>query len=698
MQKKYYLLIIITVAFQSYYAQCDSTLVLDIPFDNGGIDLSLYQHHATPSSRLLQNRATDRYNDTATYSWDSITSLMTINKYDNNALKPGLPITFSSWIYLDSLNRSQAIFTNEDRPNLYSGIFISMTPTNELTASLGYGPIGPQSRKTAVTTRTLTSDRWYFITAVYNTGNVIDIYIDGEKEAVTTSGTGSGINYYSNTLYPPTIGKFLSQHLSGKLDNLKMWKRAFDSTEVIDLYNKEKYEKNMVLHRTFSGNTDDISPSNQAGLVLNSQGTIIDTTNQLSMSQSAYYFNDSTLLTGAVSPLSSPINVDFPFSFAIWLTTTDSALAINSMYTNNDRVNRYSGFWVQLNNGKPIISVGNGGAPGPAARRSTFADTILSANKWYQIVFVAESVDSTKIYIDTVRSIVTQSGSAVGISYLNNVGFESVGGLNKGATTRYYQGQIGDIKLWNEAISEDYIKYLYHNNQENIDLLAADTILACSQDSLTLNVSTINPNYSYTWSTGATGPTEKGFIDTTGGIICLTATDSLGNTISDRLVIEVLDPADTSITITNDTLTSNDTTVTYRWLDCNNNYAAINGASQRTFTPTVNGSYAVELTKMNLCKDTSACVVINITSLSKNSLSNQFYSIYPNPANDQLFIKGQDLNELSIRIFDQTGKIVLNEKNYNQSGVSLSSLSNGMYWLELSNGENRLRTKFVIAK
>ena len=50
-------------------------------------------------------------------------------------------------------------------------------------------------------------------------------------------------------------------------------------------------------------------------------------------------------------------------------------------------------------------------------------------------------------------------------------------------------------------------------------------------------------------------------------------------------------------------------TATYQWLDCENGYAPIPGATQPIFLPTSTGSYAVEIA-MNGCVDTSSCYLV----------------------------------------------------------------------------------------
>jgi hypothetical protein len=74
-------------------------------------------------------------------------------------------------------------------------------------------------------------------------------------------------------------------------------------------------------------------------------------------------------------------------------------------------------------------------------------------------------------------------------------------------------------------------------------------------------------------------------------------------------------------------ISANQTGATYRWLNCNSGYAFIPGETAQTFTPTINGSYAVEVT-LNSCSDTSACVLfssVSIRELENTEIEINFY-------------------------------------------------------------------------
>lgn len=83
------------------------------------------------------------------------------------------------------------------------------------------------------------------------------------------------------------------------------------------------------------------------------------------------------------------------------------------------------------------------------------------------------------------------------------------------------------------------------------------------------------------------------------------------NSVSQELIVFSID---NSLVQLNSTLTSNTNNAAYQWLDCNSN-TIITGETAQTYTPTVTGNYAVEIT-MNGCRATSTCTSISICNVN----------------------------------------------------------------------------------
>ncbi len=115
------------------------------------------------------------------------------------------------------------------------------------------------------------------------------------------------------------------------------------------------------------------------------------------------------------------------------------------------------------------------------------------------------------------------------------------------------------------------------------------------------------------------------------------------------------------------TITATNANATYQWLDCNNNNAEIANQTGQSFTATVNGSYAVELTQ-NGCVDTTSCITISSVGIVENSFGSEF-TVYPNPTNGNFSIDlGTVYENTQITITDISGRLVVS-KNMTASQV-----------------------------
>lgn len=141
------------------------------------------------------------------------------------------------------------------------------------------------------------------------------------------------------------------------------------------------------------------------------------------------------------------------------------------------------------------------------------------------------------------------------------------------------------------------------------------------------------------------------------------------------------------------TLTSNQTSANYQWIDCNDNNSIINGETNQSYTPTMSGNYAVEVI-LNGCTDTSNCFLIDDVGLSE--LYSDVISIYPNPASDYLTIKG--LNKVKslkgIEITTLIGETVFQIENMNGE-IDISKLSSGLYFLNIIHEKGIETIRFV---
>lgn len=154
----------------------------------------------------------------------------------------------------------------------------------------------------------------------------------------------------------------------------------------------------------------------------------------------------------------------------------------------------------------------------------------------------------------------------------------------------------------------------------------------------------------------------------------------------------------TSLFITSTKITAATFGAGYQWLDCNNNFAPIPGETGRDFTPTANGSYAVEITKNN-CMDTSICVDITSIGIEDNPFG-QGLNIYPNPVSSIVNIDlGQSFAEMTLEITNLTGQVITKKKFVNTRLITTGLIGpKGFYLATITTSEGQSATLKVLKK
>lgn len=195
----------------------------------------------------------------------------------------------------------------------------------------------------------------------------------------------------------------------------------------------------------------------------------------------------------------------------------------------------------------------------------------------------------------------------------------------------------------------------------------------------------------YDWSSGGTDQTET--VDMS-GLYTIVVTDDNGCEQAAEINVDLIAINDgTSLDVFTITSLEADAT-SYQWLDCDDDYAVIDGATGISYEATDNGNYAVEITKGE-CVDTSACVNINGVSIEKNVLDDLF-QIYPNPTTGQINLVFAELNEsVLIRVTNVEGQLVQEiENNEKLLTIELEG-ADGLYFVEVISNEGSKVIKVV---
>lgn len=141
-----------------------------------------------------------------------------------------------------------------------------------------------------------------------------------------------------------------------------------------------------------------------------------------------------------------------------------------------------------------------------------------------------------------------------------------------------------------------------------------------------------------------------------------------------------------------------DSGTTYQWVNCDNNYAFVPGATDSIFHAIDTGSYACIITN-SVCTDTSGCAYIqqlggfNGIDENGNIVS---YTIAPNPSTGVFHVYSNQ-NSLTIEIYNSLGEMILSKSAPDGIGsVDLTEHDSGMYLVKLTTKTGGIYTERII--
>jgi hypothetical protein len=220
------------------------------------------------------------------------------------------------------------------------------------------------------------------------------------------------------------------------------------------------------------------------------------------------------------------------------------------------------------------------------------------------------------------------------------------------------------------------------------------SLFFCNGEHITLTSSELTGNY---WSINSTSQS----IDVwNSGTFVVTYTDTNGcSTSSEEIYTTVYTPPIAEISLDPNLISLNVTPVngaTYQWIKCITN-VAVAGATGTNFQPPFNGGYKVLVTSIAGCTNTSNC--LSVTKLAIDELNSEDFSIYPNPANDEInveFEQGPSQN-YQLKLMDLNGRIIsqLEVKN-NIEKINTKELERGIFLIVIQNSDGRLVQKVVL--
>lgn len=167
--------------------------------------------------------------------------------------------------------------------------------------------------------------------------------------------------------------------------------------------------------------------------------------------------------------------------------------------------------------------------------------------------------------------------------------------------------------------------------------------------------------------------------------------NSCDSTVTINLTVTSVD---VSVANMSPTLTANATSASYQWINCSG-MTPIVGATNASFTPTANGSYAVIVTK-NTCTDTSVCTTVEGIGFIENDFGSGCI-LFPNPTDGNFSIElGEVHSTVTISISDLNGKIIQTNRFTNTDLMQVDfEAPAGVYLLKIESGNKKAIVRLV---
>ncbi len=293
-------------------------------------------------------------------------------------------------------------------------------------------------------------------------------------------------------------------------------------------------------------------------------------------------------------------------------------------------------------------------------------------------------------------------------------GISGYGGENANALVSSLNNPLGiavyDKKLFISDAGNDRIRKVTFGIENNIITNSQNICVATNPDTLQGSIPIGGTGiYTYTWLSSTTSG-MTGFVSINASNTKNYKPSSLStNTwfkrivasgaysdISNAILISVkANPAKPIVSALSNTQLQSSMANSYQWYMNNN---IISGATKRELAISSNGTYTVKIDSINTCSSISNPYIAS--KVGEDELQNiNPIKIFPNPANDDLYIESNNLATQSAQLYDIRGKEASDKILFSGSAhINTQSFSEGIYFLHVSNDDAIQVHKVIIVK
>ena len=428
----------------------DTNLIAYYKFDNGAITTDSVGSYTLTNTGTVASTASGKIGYGANFGNPNTTKWLTQTGFTFNSY----PLSISGWFYPNIVNDNGNLFSLGEATTNYYQVKLRNTDSHIVFRSNNATDAGDID-----TGITASSNTWYHIVVVFNSTTNIDIYVNGV--ATNTSATV----YVAGSLSKFAIGALARsspiQPYSGIADEVGIWTRALNSTDVSNLYNSGSAFDPITLTTSLisywkldesSGNASD-----SVGLHTLTNSNVTYSTGKI---------NNGAVFNSSSDSLSTSTYTDFnfertnAFTFSQWLNLT--SLSGGSYIIDREDSGTLRGyvFFVQ-SNGKLRFQIGNNN-DGTNCIYVDSTNVEISTGAFYHVVMTydgSSSASGVKLYVNDSAVATTTLFDNLNATTQNTQNFvvgNRVGGGND------FSGTLDELGVWTRAITAGEVTSLYN--------------------------------------------------------------------------------------------------------------------------------------------------------------------------------------------------------------------------------------------
>lgn len=286
---------------------------------------------------------------------------------------------------------------------------------------------------------------WQDIVLTTKSGDT-DFYLNGEKTDIS-SASGTFVSNSIDWAFGARYSGSWALEWTGEIDYVDIWDSFMTEAEVSNLYNNRRFTA-LNIPAIFS-------LSAERGMIEETYGTSFTNTN-------VEVFKDG-------------------FPYVMYYDGTTSQIVFANTVADITTENLTVSAWVKAEEGasKRIVSKGSWGAESyilaVSATTNPFievedtggdqfyalSNTSLADDKWHHVVGVIDKSNNSNcyIYIDGIEDTDSRSGTITDVGSITNSSSLRIGNGEVGGV--FFSGKIGNVKIWNQALTAEQISQLY---------------------------------------------------------------------------------------------------------------------------------------------------------------------------------------------------------------------------------------------